>query len=326
MVMVFVAVFLVVGFVGCASERTVEKVEITRQPDKVVYEEGETFDPEGMTVQVTFSDGSSEEVTDYTIDKTGLLTPEDTEIRVRYGGRGAILPITVTYLGNNEKYSVANTPALENSPLYGNTYLFLGSSVTAGSEAEYESMADFIAKKYSCSSIKLAVPGTSLANVGSNSYVARLDDYIASEDMVQSLDAFICQLSTNDMYYGVSLEDITADDVRDAASFDTTNTFGAIEYIIARVYEVWGCSVVFYTNPDMGNDVYATMVEGLYILQEKWGITIIDLYNNEEINSISDEERSLYMVDDIHPTRAGYRELWLPEFEECLIAIEENVA
>ena len=38
----------------------------------------------------------------------------------------------------------------------------------------------------------------------------------------------------------------------------------------------------------------------------------------------SENERQLYMVDDIHPTRAGYKLSWLPEFEKALTDIYEN--
>ena len=43
-----------------------------------------------------------------------------------------------------------------------------------------------------------------------------------------------------------------------------------------------------------------------------------DLWNDEEFNSISDEERKLYMADAIHSTQAGYLKWWTPVFEEYL--------
>ena len=60
------------------------------------------------------------------------------------------------------------------------------------------------------------------------------------------------------------------------------------------------------------------MVELLYEIQKKWDIAIIDFWNDAEINSITDEERKIYLVDHIHPTKAGYNEWWLPKFQECL--------
>ena len=60
------------------------------------------------------------------------------------------------------------------------------------------------------------------------------------------------------------------------------------------------------------------MVERLEQLQKKWDIDVLDLWSDEAFNNISDAERKRYMTDDIHPTRAGYREWWCPEMERQL--------
>jgi len=41
---------------------------------------------------------------------------------------------------------------------------------------------------------------------------------------------------------------------------------------------------------------------------------VIDLWNNEEMNSVSQEDYKLYMFDKIHPTQAGYLKWWTPKF------------
>ena len=46
-----------------------------------------------------------------------------------------------------------------------------------------------------------------------------------------------------------------------------------------------------------------------------------DFWNDAEINSITDDERKIYLVDHIHPTKAGYKEWWLPKFQECLYEV-----
>ncbi|MDL2300978.1 SGNH/GDSL hydrolase family protein [Lachnospiraceae bacterium OttesenSCG-928-D06] len=60
---------------------------------------------------------------------------------------------------------------------------------------------------------------------------------------------------------------------------------------------------------------YQEMVNLLLQLQEKWNVGVIDLWNNDEFNNITDGDRKLYMQDDIHPTMAGYRDWWVPEME-----------
>ncbi len=44
---------------------TIEKVEITTPPDRTSYELGETFDPAGMKVTATYSNGTTRDITDY---------------------------------------------------------------------------------------------------------------------------------------------------------------------------------------------------------------------------------------------------------------------
>ena len=41
-----------------------------------------------------------------------------------------------------------------------------------------------------------------------------------------------------------------------------------------------------------------------------------DLWNDIEMNQVSPENYKRYMSDPIHPSRDGYREWWLPKFEE----------
>ena len=66
-------------------------IEITTEPDKTEYNEGQTFDPTGMVVTATFSDGEesatewTEDVTeDCTFEPDGALTTSDTEVTVSY--------------------------------------------------------------------------------------------------------------------------------------------------------------------------------------------------------------------------------------------------
>ena len=148
-------------------------------PDKTDYVLGEPFDPTGLVVNAIMSDGSVEENVSWTVDESLVLMTNTTEIQIRYNGKSVQLPIRVLHPGNVDEYAVANFPTLEDSPLAGRTFFWLGSSVTVGSNALNESMADFIAKKYSCTCIKEAVSGTTLATYKKNSYVERLDAYLA---------------------------------------------------------------------------------------------------------------------------------------------------
>lgn len=63
---------------------TVERLEITEQPTKTKYAEGETFDPEGMQVAAVYANGQVRDVTEYVTYNTEGLTGTDAEFTVSY--------------------------------------------------------------------------------------------------------------------------------------------------------------------------------------------------------------------------------------------------
>jgi len=298
-------------------------LEVVSMPRKTNYLIGEDFDPSGLVINATRSDGTVIENVEWTMDENLFLTSNTTGVKISYGGKTVQIPVLVRHPGNVDEFSVENFATLDNSPLQGKTFFWLGSSVTLGSSAMEESMADFLAKKHDCVCIKEAVSGTTLATYKKNSYVERLEAYLISEDRAEHVDAVIIQLSTNDQNKPESFGTVTASDVRDPADFDTETTFGAMEYIIARVKQTWDCPVLFYANPPTENSNYMTMVLGLYDIAAKWDIHVIDMFMDLEFQSIpTAEQKKLWMSDKIHPTKAGYRDWWLPKFEEALIALK----
>ena len=77
------------------AEKILEKIEITTNPNKTAYEEGEKFDKTGMVVTAVYSDNSKETVTDYAYTPTGSLTKNDTKITITYKDKTATVTITV---------------------------------------------------------------------------------------------------------------------------------------------------------------------------------------------------------------------------------------
>ena len=234
-------------------------------------------------------------------------------------GMGTILTLpylakqaTIVVDGNAAAYSVAQTEALVDSPLQGKTIIFLGSSVTEGSGALGESFVDFIAKKDGIQPVKAAVSGTTLVDQDQNSYIPRM----RAIDLALQADAFVCQLSTNDATQDLPLGSVSSS--RDPSAFDTQTVAGAVEYIIAYATTTWKAPVFFLTGTRYDSSRYGAMVDLLLQIQQKWGIGVIDLWNNPAMNAISNGQRALYMVDEIHPTRAGYREWWTPVIEQYL--------
>lgn len=217
--------------------------------------------------------------------------------------------------GNYGEYDLKNTEVLQSSPLKDKTIIFLGSSVTYGYGSMGVSFADFLEVTDGITAIKEAVSGTTLADVKNNSYVSRMKTI----DKNIKADAFVCQLSTNDATKEMPLGEISESfDIND---FDTLTVAGAIEYIIAYAKEIWNCPVVFYTQARYDSEYYGKMVDLLLEIQKKWDIAVIDFWNDEETNSITKDEKNLYLVDHIHPTKAGYKNWWLPKIQESLYEI-----
>ena len=83
-------------FAITVKENTVTKVEITKQPTKTEYIEGQKFDATGMIVKATYLDGTEKEITDYTIENGNELGKDVTEIEIKFGKFSAFVPVTVS--------------------------------------------------------------------------------------------------------------------------------------------------------------------------------------------------------------------------------------
>ena len=221
--------------------------------------------------------------------------------------------------GNAEKYSLENIEPLENSPLRGKRICYLGSSVTLGLYSMDVSFADYISYRNGCEYVKEAVSGTTLVDNGKTSYIQRMKNNISKDE---KFDAFVCQLSTNDASKEMPIGELSSSE--NLEDFDTQTVTGAMEYIIVYAKQTWNCPVIFYTGTKYDSEQYQQMVDVLFELQDKYGIGVIDLWNDEEMNDVSDKEYKVYMADPVHPTQAGYLEWWTPKMEEYLYQFLER--
>ena len=227
--------------------------------------------------------------------------------------------------GNAPEYDPAAMEKHPDSPLAGKKIIFLGSSVTYGAASCAKSFVEMFEAADGVEAVKEAVSGTTLADQTSvparilfgcgDSYVKRMKKL----DRDMQADCLVCQLSTNDATMKKPLGEIS--DSESMSSFDAKTVTGAIETIIRYAKDTWHCPVVFYTGSYYESPEYEAMVKRLYEIRDKWGIGIIDLYTDEEFNTIEEETYNLYMFDPIHPTQAGYGKWWFPKMEQELIRI-----
>ena len=80
------------------EEKEVVKIEVTKLPNKVTYEVGETFDKTGMVVTATYADDSTADVTSKCTVSVDLSTAGEKVVAVAYKDKIASFKITVKAL------------------------------------------------------------------------------------------------------------------------------------------------------------------------------------------------------------------------------------
>ena len=79
-------------------------------------------------------------------------------------------------------------------------------------------------------------------------------------------------------------------------------------------------SLVAPAEPKYKDTYIDEEIQGYVIeISELYDVGVIDLYTDADFNSISEEQRKLYMADNIHPTKAGYLEWWTPKIEAYIV-------
>lgn len=115
-------------FAITVKENTVTKVEITKQPTKTEYIEGQNFEATGMIVKATYLDGTEKEITDYTIENGNELGKDVTEVEIKFGKFSAFVPVTVS---ENILVSIeVTTPPIKTEYIEGQTFDKTGMVVT----------------------------------------------------------------------------------------------------------------------------------------------------------------------------------------------------
>ena len=95
---------------------TVTGISISAQPSTIYYNKGESFDPAGMEITVTYSDGSKKTISGITTsDKKGVdwspatINDNPTTVTVTYGGKNATVEVKLITLESIEVSGPAQT-------------------------------------------------------------------------------------------------------------------------------------------------------------------------------------------------------------------------
>ena len=204
--------------------------------------------------------------------------------------------------------------------LYGKTALFCGDSICAGSTlepVEKRAWAGRIGLEYGTISTNA---GRAAASVALSTDIGKgrsPDNRIITQIEAAKgnpYDYVILHGGINDAMSLIPVGVMT--DSSDVADFDITTFAGALEELFARAQEYFGDTaqigyIVNYQTP-MSEWGGATQDWSEYIavalqICDKWNITYLDLYNDEEFNQdvlkVSTKE---YLPDYLHPNAAGY--------------------
>ncbi|WDF83130.1 SGNH/GDSL hydrolase family protein [Lacticaseibacillus pabuli] len=221
-------------------------------------------------------------------------------------------PLKALVIGNAPQYAPERLILNTDSPLYGKRIGFLGSSITYGAAAGGKSFVEDLVAQDGVIATKSAISGTTLAGSTPKTYVSRI---VTDFDNSQPLDAFVCQLSTNDSRQGLAMGQIS-----ETNHYDVQTTIGAMEFICQYVADNFGCPMVFYTCVRKSDSDYEELIRQLYALQTKWNCSVIDLWGDPVLKHRTALSPNS-MMDDAHPTRLGYETMWLPIFERDLAEV-----
>lgn len=116
---------------ACGAAPTLEDVQLLMPVEKTEYLAGEKFDPEGLSLVGIYSDGSRKPVTDFTYDKTGALTVDDTLVTISVGDFKFETEISVILPGEKIILLLAN--GVDTLELYGDGHIAIVGGAGGGS-------------------------------------------------------------------------------------------------------------------------------------------------------------------------------------------------
>ena len=77
---------------------TVESIKVYSKPDKMSYYYGDSFDPTGMTLLVTYSDSTTKIIdSGYSVSPEKFTKTGSQKVTVTYGGKQTTLTVKVRY-------------------------------------------------------------------------------------------------------------------------------------------------------------------------------------------------------------------------------------
>ena len=175
-----------------SEERIQTGIEIVTKPTKLNYIVGECFDPTGMVVKETFSDGTGNIITNYTYSPTGALTLNDTKVTVTSGEFHDFVTINVTKSDVTLTEIKVTTQPSKTSYYVGDSFSTNGMVVTAYySDGSSKAITDYTVD-----------PSTNLQKT--NTYVT-----VSYQGKTATVNITVSEKSGDDYYAGINADSST---------------------------------------------------------------------------------------------------------------------
>lgn len=122
----------VYNMVGGGGGIKLVSIAVTTPPTKTRYLSGESFDPAGMVVTATYSNGAKLAATGYAVEPSGPLLDGVTSVTIRYteGGKSVTASQAVTVIPKLVSIAVT-TPPTKTAYRYGEAFSAAGMVVKA---------------------------------------------------------------------------------------------------------------------------------------------------------------------------------------------------
>ena len=141
------------------------KIELTSLPTKLKYKNGESFDSSGLVVTATYSDGTVQETTDYTLSSPDMSSAGTKTVTITYDGQTATFDIEVIAISKIEITTLPNKLEYRKNETLDTTGLVVSTVWTDGSK-------EVLADGYTVSELDSAETGEKTITVTYQTFTA----------------------------------------------------------------------------------------------------------------------------------------------------------
>ena len=262
------------------AQKTLSKIEITTPPTKTAYTEGEKFDKTGMKVTATYSDETTEEVTDYIYTPTKELTTGDTTITVSYTKNEITKLATQAITVKAEDPNAEKTIQCKDKNFYNAIKEKLGEKVKSASDKDLK----LTALKNDVESINIL----NLGQVDNAEDTIKIEDISGIENFKGLTDLDLCNNQISDISALSGLTNLKSLDLRNnqISNISALKGLTNLEYLYLNENQIIDISVLSDLTNLKCLDLVENQIIDISALSDLTNLTELNLIDNQ-ISDIS---------------------------------------